>query len=386
MPPHRIYLDHAASTPLLPAAREAMIQALGAGGNPSSPHAAGRHAKDLLEAARSRAARALDCRAREIVFTASGTIASQLAFLGAARARRRQSTRIVLSAVEHPAIAEAADLLAAEGYEVDRVPPSADGSVDPGLFIDHLEGNAAAAALMLAHHETAALLPVATVAREMYHRGIPLICDACLGPGRVPARTTDLGADLTIYSAHKMNGPRGIGILHVRRGTRVEAAWRRGLQEERLHPGTENVAGAVGAALALEIAVTSQADRAPRYEGLLDHFLRQLDGCRPWTRIGPAQERLPGLATLLFPGVEGEAAMINMDLERVDLSTGSVCALGATEPSPSLLALGHSRRAVASTLRVSMGEGLDDDDVTRAARVLTRTVVRLRRLAGSGGR
>ncbi|MFV1958601.1 MAG: aminotransferase class V-fold PLP-dependent enzyme, partial [Planctomycetota bacterium] len=262
MPPSRIHLDCAASTPLLPAAREAMLQALEAGGNPSSAHATGRQAKDLLEGARSRAARALGCRAREIVFTANGTVASQLALLGAARARRRQGRRVVLSAVEHPAIAGAADRLATEGYEIERVPPNADGSVDPGFFLDRLEGGVAAAALMLAHHETAALLPVAAVAEGARRPGIALICDACLGPGRVPAATGDIGADLTIYSAHKINGPKGIGILHVRRGTRVEAIWRGGLQEERLHPGPENVAGAVGAALALEAALTSPPRRA----------------------------------------------------------------------------------------------------------------------------
>jgi cysteine desulfurase len=382
VPKERVYLDHAATAPLGPAAKKTLLRALEQGrGNPSSPHLEGRAAKDALEAARSRAAAALGVRPREVIFTGGGTEALQIAVQGAARARREVSTRVVASAVEHPAVLEPLGALAKEGFELVTVPVGADGRVDPSAFLAAVEPGAALACLMLANHEMGAIMPVAEVARALAERRVPLLCDAALGPGRLPTTAADVGAPLIAFAAHKFGGPEGSGLLVVRRGTRL-AAWQHGgLQEERLRPGTESVAAAEAAAAELERAVAETDERARRYGDLARRFLDGLAPIDGWRVVGPRADGLPGLVTVEVDGVEGEAAMINMDLEGFAISTGSTCALGSRDPSPGLLAMGLSRRAAASTLRISVGEGTTPDHVERAASTLCRVVTRLRALA-----
>ena len=378
----RTYLDHAASAPLHPAAREAMVEVLERiHGNPSSPHAEGRAAKDVLEDARTRVAGSLRCRPREVVFTGSGTEAAQIGLRGAARARAAVSRRVVVSVVEHPAVLEAAEALGEEGFTVARAPVDTRGRVDAGAFLDAVGADAAVAALMLANHETGAVMPVAEVGRALRARGIPLLCDAALAPGRLPFEPDAVAADLVVLSGHKFGGPKGIGALYVRRRTRVEPLIRGGLQEERLRPGTEHVAGAAGFAVALERAVEERPARAQALAALAARFLGGLEALDGWSRVGPPDEALPGLVTVELDGVEGEAAMINLDLEGFAVATGSTCALGGTDPSPSLLAMGLTPRRAASTVRVTFGEGNTDADAERAAAALVRIVQRLRSLA-----
>ncbi len=377
----RVYLDHAASTPIRSDVLAAVTEALAAPGNPGSAHAEGRAQKDRLESARSRVAAAWGARPREVVFTASGTVAAQLALVGAARAGRARSPRVVLSAIEHPAVADAGDLLAAEGFEVLRVPPDADGLVPAAAFSGALEDGAAVAALLLANHETGAVQPVLEVAASARARGVPLLVDACLGPGRVASRPADLGADLLVASSHKHGGPAGVGLLYVRRGVRLEPLWRGGRQEEGLHAGTEAVALAVGASIAIERAIEETDTRASRDAALLAEVLAALADVPRWRPVAPAAHTLPGWATIEVAGVEGEAAMINLDLAGVSVATGSTCALGAAEPAASLLAMGFTHARAASTLRITTGEGVTTNGARRAGRALRDTIERLRRLA-----
>jgi cysteine desulfurase len=377
----RLYLDHAAGSPLDPAALEAMDRVLRAGaGNPSSPHLEGRIARDTLEEARTRVATALGCRPREVLFTGTGTEACQLGLRGAARARRSTGQRVVVSAVEHPAVAEAADALEQEGFGVDRVPVEASGGLDPARFASTVGVDTAVAALMLANHEMGALFPVSAVAEALRARAVPLLCDAALGPGRVPVRPDELGADLIAFSGHKIGGPPGVGVLYVRRKTRVLPLLTGGLQEERLRPGTENVAAAVGFAAAFERALEERAQRAERYDALVRALLDGMSTTEGWKRVG-ATPTLPGLVTIEIPGVEGEAAMINLDLDGIAVATGSTCALGSADPSPTLIAMGFSAKRAASTVRFSFGEGHAVDDARRAAGSLSSVVARLRALA-----
>ncbi len=379
MPSQRTYLDHAASAPLNPDAREAMNSALDAFGNPSSQHEEGRRAKDLLEAARGRVAAGLGSRPREIVFTANGTFASQLALRGVANARKTVSRRVVLTAIEHPAVGDAADALANEGFDVVRVKPTAAGTIEAPVFLDAVGEDAACAAMMLVNHETGMRLPVAQVAASLRARRIPLVCDACLGPGRVPSTDAAVPADVVIHSAHKWGGPGGVGFLRVRRGIRIAPSLGGGTQEEGLHPGTPNVVGIVGAAAAFR-AVLEDTGQPARMAAAVEAFLQPLDRVDGWRRVGATEHAAPGIVTIELDGIEGEAAMINLDLVGVGVATGSTCALGAAEPSATLLAMGMSRQRAASTLRISVGADTSKVDAAHAGGMLREVITRLRML------
>ncbi len=378
----RLYLDTAASAPLRPEAAEAMARVLATlHGNPASPHAEGRAAKDALEDARSRVAVALGCRPREVIFTASGTEAANLGVRGAALARAAVGRRVLLSAVEHPCVLEAARALAPAGFQLTLVPVDERGRVDERAFLACATPDTALACLMLANHETGNLLPVAAVAQGLRAQRIPLLVDASLAFGRLPVRLPDLGADLLVLSGHKLGGPKGSGALIVRRPTRLEPLLVGGLQEERLRAGTENLAAAVGLAAALEACQREQASDAQRLEAGVAASPDALAPLPGWRRLGDPAQALPGLVTLELDGVEGEAVMINMDLAGCAVATGSTCALGGTEVSPSLLAMGLSARRAASTIRVSPGPEATHDALAGAAETLRAAVERLRGLA-----
>jgi cysteine desulfurase len=382
MPAPRLYLDTAASAPLRPQARAALLEALATlQANPGSPHAEGRVAKDALEAARGSVAAALGCRPREVVFCASGTEACNLGVRGAALARASVGRRVVLSAVEHPCVLQAARALEPLGFTVTVVPVDGRGALDPEAFLAAAGPDTALACLMLANHETGNVYPVGEVAARLAERRIPLLVDATLGFGRMPVSVPDLGAGLLAFSGHKLGGPRGTGVLVVRRGTRVEPLLHGGLQEERLRPGTEDVPALLGLAAALEACQRERADEAARLQAATSSFLDALAPLPGWRRIGTPDAALPGLVTLELDGVEGEAVMINLDLEGVAVATGSTCALGGTDVSPSLLAMGFSARRAASTIRVSPQPSHGADDMRTAARTLIGAVERLRALA-----
>lgn len=378
----RVYLDHLAGAPLAPEARAVLLRQLERGpGNPSSPHLEGRAAKDALELARTQVARSLDVRPREILFTAGGTEALQIALHGTALARAGVSRRLLAGAVEHPAVLEPLAALGKQGFEPLVVPVGSDGELSVSSFVESARPGAAVAALMLANHEMGAVFAVQQVAQALGDLGIPLVCDAALGPGRLACRPKDLGAPLIAYAAHKFGGPPGMGLLYVRRGTRLTPWLRGGLQEERLRPGTENVAGALATAAALQAAVEQTAERAVRYQELVRLFLTRIASLADVRPVGPGADGLPGALTLEIGGVEGEAAMINLDLEGVAVSTGSACALGGSDPSPGLLAMGLSKKRAASTVRISVGEGNTTAQIERAATLLCAIVDRLRALA-----
>jgi cysteine desulfurase len=314
------------------------------------------------------------------VFTSGGTEAANLGVSGAGRARSAAGRRIVVSAIEHPSVLDAAAGLAPLGFEVVRVPVDGQGRVDPDAFARAADG-AALACLMLANHETGNVLPVAAVAERLARGRVPLLVDAALGPGRLDVAPAALGADLLVLSGHKFGAPKGIGVLVVRRPTRVEPLLRGGLQEERTRPGTENVAAAAGFAAALETALRERPQRVAALDAATAAFLEGLGALNGWRRLGDTSAALSGLVTLELDGVEGEAVTINLDLKGFAVATGSTCALGGTDVSPSLLAMGLSPRRAASTVRVSPGPSTSSEDARRAGRALAEVVDRLRALA-----
>ncbi|HKC26094.1 MAG TPA: cysteine desulfurase family protein [Thermoanaerobaculia bacterium] len=380
-----VYLDHNASTPLHPAALEVMLPWLTDGANPSSIHAAGRSARRATEAAREEVASLLGASPAEIVFTSGGTEADNLAIRGAARAAcaaRPSRREIAISAAEHPAVREAALGLEREGFAVHELPVDPDGLQRPESA-DALTPRLAVLSLILANNETGAIddaVPV--LARRAHELGTLVHTDAVQAAGRIPVDVRALGVDLLSLSAHKLGGPKGVGALYVRKGTRLEPLAAGGGQEKGRRPGTENVAGIVGLAAAFHAASERLAEEADRLAALRDTFERELLERVPGVRFNatssPATRRLPSVSSAVFPGAEGETLLMALDLEGIAASTGSACASGTTAPSRVLLACGLPREDVLATLRFSFGRTTSEADVARVLDVLPPLVARAR--------
>jgi cysteine desulfurase len=353
----RIYVDHAATTPARAEVVEAMLPHLGElGFNPSSVYAEGRRAKAALDEARAGVARALGARPREIVFTGGGSESNTLAIAGAARALRRRRRHVVTSTIEHHAVLHAVEMLRDDGFDVTLVPVDDNGRVDLGEFASALRDDTALVSLMLANNEIGTLQPIAEIAELAHARGAVVHTDAVQALGRVPLDVRTLGVDLLTLASHKFYGPKGVGMLYVRSGTPLAAIVVGGGQEAGLRAGTENVAGIVGFAKALELAVTELEPEAARLRELRDRFEAGVLGTIPGARVNAADAaRLPNVSSLAFSGVDAQALLVRLDLAGVAVSLGSACAAGSSEPSHVLAALGGPEWIRRATVRFSFG-------------------------------
>jgi cysteine desulfurase len=378
----RVYLDNNATTFPLPEAAEAVERALRCAGNPSSPHASGRAARAMLSDAREAVAALLGAAPREIVFTSGGTEADNLAVLGGARAAVAEGAarRVVLSAVEHPAVEEACALLGGEGFEVRRVPVDSEGIPAPGAFAAALSPDAALAAVMLLQNETGALFPVREIfaaARERCPRA-RLHTDAVQALGKVRFSPGDLGADTVAVSAHKIHGPKGCGALWARPGREPLPRAHGGKQERGLRTGTENVPGAAGFGAAAAAALRdrdAREARVARLGAILEGAVLALPGAR--LNGPPRPRRHPGTLNVSFDGVRGDLLLMALDSEGVEVSTGSACASGAALPSRALLAMGIGEQRARGAVRFSLGALTTEDEVRDAAAVVGRALGRL---------
>lgn len=373
----RIYLDHAATSPLRPEARAAMLAVLDGARNPSSIHAEGRAARAVLDDARSTVARVLGAAPREIVFTGSGTEAAALAIAGAAAAARGR--HLVVSAVEHVAVLAAADALAAAGWEVTRAAVSRDGVVAPATVGTALREDTALVSVMLANNETGTLQPVAAVAALARARGALVHTDAVQAAGTSDVTPSALGVDLLSLSAHKVGGPPGVGVLYVRAGTQLAPVVAGGPQEHGLRAGTENLAGIAGAAAAFAAAAAERTSEAARLAALRERLEGALVAGVAEARItGRNVPRVPHVTHVAFADVPNDALLIALDLEGVSASAGSACAAGSLEPSHVVAALGLPDRFARGVVRFSLGRTTTRDEVDRAAAAIAATVVRVR--------
>lgn len=367
-----IYLDHNAGAPLLPAVAELLARAFAeVPGNPSSVHQAGRRARRGLDDARQRVAAVLGCLPREVVFTGSGSEAAAIAVLGAFRARKdRARRRVVTSRLEHPCVLGAVERLEAEGAEVVRVAPGPDGRVPLGALEAALTDDTALCSLQWVNNETGVLQPVAELSRRCVARGITFHTDAVQAFGRVPASLREVPADLLSLSAHKLGGPAGVGVLYNRRGLEVQGLTP-GHQENGRRGGTQSVPLAQALALALEHA--ARADAGP-VERLRDRFEAEVLAALPGTRVNGTAPRVGSTSNLLFPGVDGEALLVALDLEGICVSSGAACASGSLEPSHVLLAMGRTSGEAHASLRFSFGATNTGDEVARVVAALARLV------------
>jgi cysteine desulfurase len=379
----RIYLDHNATTPVDPRVLEAMLPALRDGfGNASSLHWFGQQARAALDEARAEVARLVGANPAEIVFTSSGTEADNLAVRGVAGMAREPRRGIVYSAIEHHAVMNTAKALAEEGWPVSSVRAGADGVIDLDLLAAKVDERTALVAVMLANNETGVIQPVAEVVRIAHARGALVHCDAVQAAGKLPIDVRALDVDLLALSGHKIYAPKGVGVLYVKRGTRLRAWARGGSQERNRRAGTENVPGIVGMGRAAALAREDLAAESARVGALRDRLEQRLLAI-PGSRRNGDGPRVPNTANVSFEGIEAESLLMALDLGGIAVSTGAACAAGAVEPSHVLRGMGLPLERVQGSVRFSLGRGTREADVDRAAEAVAAAVGRQRSLSGA---
>ncbi|SRR5579884_716129 len=378
----RVYMDHAATTPVDPRVLSAMVPYFTErAGNASSLHRFGQEARDAVESARAEVAATIGAQPAEIVFTSGATEADNLAVLGVALALERRGRHIVTSTIEHHAVLEACRFLERWGYEVTYVPVDGRGIVDPGDVGRALRADTVLVSVMAANNEIGTLQPVAEIGRIARARGIPFHTDATQMVGALPVHVDDLCVDLLSMSAHKRYGPKGVGALYVRSGTPLTRTQHGGSHERGRRGGTENVPGIVGFGAALRIAREEMDRESARLGALRDRMIREALAI-PGARLnGDPGRRLPNNVNLSFEGTDSQSLVIGLDLRGVAASSGSACTSGSLEPSHVLLALGLPAEVAAGAVRLTLGRGTSDADVGYALQALRDVVTGLRQAA-----
>ncbi|WP_026532792.1 cysteine desulfurase family protein [Arthrobacter sp. H41] len=377
-----IYLDAAATAPPQRAALEALWPLLTANfGNPSSHHAPGEAAAAALHEARSTVARLLHCRSSEITFTSGGTESNNLALKGIALAAPR-GRHIVTSPIEHAAVSGTLDYLTRfHGYRVSVAPVTAEGIVSPAALKEMLTPDTTLCSIMYANNEVGTVQPVAELAAVCAAAGVSFHSDAVQAAAWLPLDVGALGVDALSISGHKLGAPKGIGALYCRGRIPLEPGQHGGGQERGRRSGTENVAGAAALAAALELAQGALPEAAGAATVHRDALISHVLGHVPDARLtGHATQRLPGLASFCFPGVSGEAVLLELERFGVVASSGSACAAGSDEPSAVLLALGIDPGTAQSALRLSWTRDTPGEELETAAHAVVAAVRKVRNL------
>jgi cysteine desulfurase len=378
----RIYADYNATTPLAPEALEAMLPYLRQHfGNASSVHIFGREARAAIDDARVRVAKLLGAQEGEIVFTGGGTEADNTAIFGVARAARKKGRHIVTSSIEHHAVLHACQYLEKTGEcEVTYLPVSRDCLVDPGDLRKAIRDDTVLVSVMSANNETGTIQPVKELAAICRERGVTFHTDAVQSFGKAPVNVNDWGVDLLSIAAHKFYGPKAVGALFIRRGTKVDPLLFGGSHENDRRAGTENVAGIVGVAKAAELATAKMGEEQCRLFGLCDKLAsgiaERITGAH---RNGHAKQRIGNTINFSFEGCEEEGLLLGLDLEGIAVSSGSACAVGSLEPSHVLKAMGLPHELARAAVRFSFGNGNTETDVPVILDALARVIERLRK-------
>ena len=383
--PRTVYLDHAATTPVDPAVVEAMLPYWTEFyGNASSLHHKGREASDALEEARQTVAGLLGCKEREVVFTGCGTESDNLALRGVAFAQaERGKKHLITSSIEHHAVSHTVEQLAGKfGFEATFLPVDKYGLVDPDDVKRAIRDDTALVSIMYANNEVATIEPIAKIGKVTRAKGVPFHTDAIQAGGSLDLNVDRLGVDLLSLSAHKFYGPKGVGVLYVRRRTPLMTMQTGGAHENRRRAGTENVPYIVGAATALQMAQAGAAAENARLTTLRDRLIKGiLEGVPGSALTGHPTQRLANSASFVFRFIEGEGILLNLDMLGVCASSGSACTSASLEPSHVLLAMGLPVEVAHGSLRLSLGKSNTEQDVDYVIEHLPRIVQRLREMS-----
>jgi len=379
----RIYLDNAATTPMDPEVLKAMLPFLSdAFGNPSSIHSFGQETRAAVEESRDKIASLISARSEEIVFTGGGTEADNFAIKGAAFANEGKGDHIITTSIEHHAVMESCKFLERRGFRITYLPVGIDGLVDPQDVKKAITDRTILISVMHANNEVGTIEPLAEIGKIAREEGIYFHTDAVQTVGHIPVNVDELGIDLLAMSAHKLCGPKGVGALYIRKGTKLIPFIHGGEQERRRRAGTENVPAIVGFGKAAEIAQREM-------DGVAEHLIRLrgklLQGMTE--RIehihlnGHPTQRLPNNVNVSIEFVEGESMLLNLDLEGIAASTGSACSSSSLEPSYVLLAMGFPQELAHGSLRFSLGRETTEEDIDRVLEVLPGIIARLRAMS-----
>ncbi len=377
----RVYLDHNATTPLDHRVFDAMKPyLLEHFGNASSPHHYGRRAQQALEESRETVAHAIGARPGEIIFTGGGTESDNLALRGVAHAKGHG--HIITTAIEHHAILRTCAALACDGFSITYLPVDDQGRIDPDDLKHSIRKDTILISVMLANNETGVIEPISEVSSIARNHGIPFHCDAVQAVGKIGVDVNVLGADLLSLSAHKLYGPKAMGALFVKDGVRLDPVITGGHHERGLRAGTENVAGTVGFARALNISVEAMDTYHTKISSLRNKLetevLQRIDHV---TVHSVQADRLPHCSSLGFSSVEGESILLHLDLRGIAASSGSACTTGETEPSHVLTAMGVTPEIAQGTIRISLGRENTEEEISYTLHVLEHSIRSLRSIS-----
>jgi cysteine desulfurase len=385
----RIYLDHNATTPVDPAAADAMMRALqDLFGNASSVHYYGQQAKAAMDGARSAVAALVGAEPSEIIFTSGGTESDNFAIRGAAEVLELTGRKhIITSGIEHEAVLNTFKALAKRGWRTTVLPLDASGIVTPERLRDTLTDDTALVSIMHANNEIGTIQPIAELATLAHARGALFHTDAVQSAGKISVNVRALGVDLLSVSAHKFYGPKGIGALWAKRGVRLSPFLSGGKQERNRRAGTENVPGAIGMGIAATRAAQKMDAEAARLSALRDRLENGILASVPNTAVnGSRPARVPNTTNISFDRIEAESLLIALDLEGMAVSTGSACSSGTLEPSHVLKAMNLSSHRAQNSIRFSLGASNTEEQIDRVIEVLPRIVAKLRTLSAVGSR
>ncbi len=379
----RIYLDYAATTPVHPEVTKAMLPYFTeVFGNPSSIYADGLEAKEAIEEARVKVAKLIGARDEEIVFTGGGTEADNFALEGVAFANESKGNHIITSSIEHHAVMETCKFLGKRGFKITYLPVNEYGIVDPDSVRKAITDKTILISIMHANNEVGTIEPIAEIGRVAQEAKVYFHTDAVQTVGHIPVDVNELGVDLLSMSAHKLYGPKGVGALYIRKGTKLTPFMHGGDQERNRRASTENVPGIVGFGKAAELALPEMDQEAQRLTGLRDRLIKGLQERIDRIHLnGHPANRLPNNVNVSIDFVEGESILLNLDLEGISASTGSACTSSSLEPSFVLLAMGLSHEQAHGSLRFTLGKWTTEEDINRVLEVSPGVITKLRAMS-----
>ena len=378
-----LYFDNAATTRLRPEVFAAMKPYLEEiFGNPSGVYDYARVARKAVEDARKQIASALNASHEEIFFTGSGTESDNWAIIGAAEANDKKGRHIITSAIEHHAVLHTCRHLQKKGWDVTYVPVDGEGFVDPDSVKRAIRPDTVLVSVMLANNETGVIEPIEEIGKITREAGVLLHTDAVQAAGHIPVEAQSLNVDLLTISAHKFYGPKGVGALYIKKGTRINQFIHGGAQESKKRAGTENVAGIVGMGAALSLTVEEMPTEATRLTALRDRLISRIENEIPHVRLnGPRSGRLPGNVNVSFEFIEGESLLLLLDMRGCRASSGSACTTGSLDPSHVLTAMGVSHETAHGSARFTLGRWNTEKDVDDLMEMLPPVVARLREMS-----